>query len=277
MDWKKKTVCGIMVLLVALLPASALAHHNSCYYDPDTMIGIGCSTVDYEMISLKNQMTVAALLEDTATFWDLAGQAADLEARYGGVRLVAPGQAGPALHIRAWVPLSHYQVLDSTHVGDNVRYATVRGARGRPELIFWDRLGRPMKVSGYMHTSQLQWLFNTTVSWSVGFVLGGGTLTAGATSVATAGSVVIPKSLAAFGDGLVSLGTAVAFDIPDAGDANILVDVLGNPDSNGDRRVYRNLVVVKEDGSILLKTMDNGTYWQDLGIVSYDADGQPVW
>lgn len=274
---KKEWMALIVILGLLLTSVPAMAQHSYCYYDPHTMVGFGCSRPDFLMLEAKTEMQIAASLGDLEVFWNAAYRAAAVHRQYGGERLVSPDQVHEVLHVDQWKPLQHYQVLDSAEVGTNVRYATVPGASGRPGLIFWDRQGRPMKIAGMSHTSTSGHWFKQVVSWSVGFVLGGGWISGGAIKIATLGKVVVPATVGAAGDGLITLGVAEFAGIPNAGDTHILVDILGNPDVNGHQHVYRNLLVVDKDGKILLKTMDNGTYWQDIGIVSYDRNSNPVW
>jgi|GEM_PF-6087124 len=268
------SVCLLIALL--LLPRAANAHHGSCFYDPDSMVGFGCTPVDYQMIDVMTRMQLAANQSDYDTFYDLLGQAIDLEDRYGGVRLGTSDSTQDYLHISPWNGLRHYQVIDSAEAGANIRYATVQGENGRPQLIFWDRLGRPMKIAGMNYTSKAERWIDIALAFVWGAVGSGGWVTGSLTKAVTMGKVVVPATTAAVGDGVINLGLSLAVGIPDADSTQVLVDVLHTQD-DGTQVVYRNRVVVSSEGQIDVRQRSGQTWWKLDGVVRYDRDGQPVW
>ena len=268
----------VILILIGAMAVPAYADHGGCYYDPHTMAGYGCTRVDYDMINLKQQMLVASNQADYARYWELSLAGRQLEQQYPKTYFGNPGDAREYLNVRLSLPLSHYQTIDSISVGDNVRYATVPNG-GRYQLIFWDQPGRPMKVSALNHTTRVSHWGDIALSWLWGATGGQGLVTTPLVRLITLGSVVLPATGAAIAlDGaLTTVALSQLVAIPNSGDTEILVDILDTRDSNGNQTIYRNRAVVDATGAIRLTEMQNGTYWQNLGIVGYDQNGNPVW
>lgn len=267
----------VTVAAIVLAAVPVAADHGYCWYDPDTMTGFGCTSADFAMIEAKTDMQVAANLGDIDMFWDAAARAAQIEREFGGHRLTAPGNEQDVLHVGRWVPLRHYQVLDSVEAGPNVRYATVPGRNGRPQLVFWDHQGRPMKIAGMNYTSRPERWIDIALAFAWGLVGGGGWISGTAVTAVSAGTVALSPAGAALADGAISLGLALAVSIPDAESTQVLVDVLHTLPDGKTQHVYRNRVVVARDGRLTVIEKAGQVWWKLDGTVQYDSSGNPVW
>lgn len=264
-------VASVLAVVLVFSSAGVIRAEDSngdCYWSFAESVGFGCSEADLQMLALKQRAASYQLAHDSYEYWGTVIEMQMLEKEHKDT-----------LHVSSMTPMTRNEVIDFAYVGDNVRYATVPGPWGDVgrRLMVYDKLGRPVKMH-HTCTSEGEWWINTTLSFLWGYFAGSGQGLKAAVELVSGGAVVLTDGASAFGQGaIMSIAQSWAAAVPDSGDCIILVDILGKPDSNGDRHVYRNQVRINEAGTIDVRKWPSEQSWKDIGIVYYDENGQPVW
>jgi hypothetical protein len=230
---------SLALILMLLLPAAAAqAATQGCYYDPGTLLGIGCTGDDMAMIGLKTGLALTAASGDVDTYFALRRQAVALE------------KQSFSLSVKLAEPLGSYRVLDAAVAGPNIRFATIPSRSG-PRLLITDRLwNRPIRVTEGLSAGLLRRRVDWTVSYTFGCVITdiGEYLvrgeTGGLAGALTGGMKLKPVFIV---DGASGSGVT-----------EFQVDVL-HTDPAGNRTIYRKRVFVSGNGHI--RVDDAGRPW----------------
>lgn len=287
----KRALAALLVAILLSIPMQALAEGEAgftetggdeCFWYHPLWLGFGCSQVDLRMMVLKKQAEIYQAENDSYMHWATVQKMVTLQNEYD--QMYESG-LNP-LHVQATTPLSRNSVIDFQMAGANVRYASIPGAWNRPNkrLVIYDKLGRDIKINGAFCTSEAGFWRNVGLTFLTEWFLGE-YIIGKAIKVATAGKVVLAEGVTGTGWGaLTTIATAKSAMAPGSGDCIMIVDILDNPRWDGSQHVYRNQVRISQDGDIDArqwsdwKYADNGIgFWKDMGPVTYDEYGIPVW